>query len=203
MLSYIKGSLEEVIEGIVVIENNGIGYEINTSFNTIAQLPEIGSDVKLYTKLVPREDAIILYGFYSNDELKMFELLMTVSGIGPKASLAILSSMTIDDIKFAILGEDSKAFSKVPGVGKKTADRAILELKDKMDLIDAFEGKLTSVKKSSPKMAPSVRDEVLEALIALGYSASAAAKALDMMPINEHTTTEQLLSDTLRQLSFL
>lgn len=134
----------------------------------------------------------------------MFELLLSVSGIGPKGALAILSSMTVSDIRFAVAGSDAKAFSAVPGVGKKTAERAIIDLKDKVDIIGTFEEKITadlSKKKAAPSIT--VKEEVLEALVALGYSASNAARALDKMTITESTTTEQLLSDTLKQMSFL
>ena len=134
----------------------------------------------------------------------MFELLLSVSGIGPKGALSILSSMTVSDIQFAVAGADAKAFAAVPGVGKKTAERAIVDLKDKVDIIGAFEAKITSDlsgKKATPVIT--VKEEVLEALVSLGYSASNAARALDKMTITESTTTEQLLSDTLKQMSFL
>ena len=204
MITYIRGTLSDIDENIVIVENNGIGYGVSSSMNTIRQLPAIGSDVKLETKLIPKEDSLTLYGFYDKEELKMFELLLSVSGIGPKGALSILSSMTVSDIQFAVAGSDAKAFAAVPGVGKKTAERAIIDLKDKVDIIGAFEAKITadlSGKKVSP--AVSVKEEVLEALVALGYSASNAARALDKMTITDSTTTEQLLSDTLKQMSFL
>ena len=136
----------------------------------------------------------------------MFELLLSVSGIGPKGALAILSSMTVSDIQFAVAGGDAKAFAAAPGVGKKTAERVIIDLKDKVDIIGAFEAKITSDLSGGNRKAPivsTVKEEVLEALVALGYSASNAARALDKMTITESTTTEQLLSDTLKQMSFL
>ena len=136
----------------------------------------------------------------------MFELLLSVSGIGPKGALAILSNMTVSDIQFAIAGGDAKAFAAAPGVGKKTAERVIIDLKDKVDIIGAFEAKITAdLSGSVGKNAntSTVKEEVLEALVALGYSASNAARALDKMTITEATTTEQLLSDTLKQMSFL
>ena len=204
MISYIRGTLSDIDENIVIVENNGIGYGISSSMNTIRQLPAIGSEIKLETKLIPKEDSLTLYGFYEKEELKMFELLLSVSGIGPKGALNILSSMTVSDIQFAVAGADAKAFAAVPGVGKKTAERAIIDLKDKVDIIGAFEAKITadsSGKKASP--AVSVKEEVLEALVALGYSPSNAARALDKMTITDSTTTEQLLSDTLKQMSFL
>ncbi len=204
MFAYIRGTLSDIDENTIIIENNGVGYGISSSSNTIRKLPAIGEEVKLNTKLIPKEDSLTLYGFYDKEELKMFELLLSVSGIGPKGALAILSNMTVSDIQFAVAGSDSKAFAACPGVGKKTAERVIIDLKDKVDIIGAFEAKITSDlsgKKAAP--ASTVKEEVLEALVALGYSASNAARALDKMTITESTTTEQLLSDTLKQMSFL
>ncbi|SDZ80511.1 Holliday junction DNA helicase subunit RuvA [Pseudobutyrivibrio sp. ACV-2] len=204
MFAYIRGTLSDIDENTIIVENNGVGYGISSSSNTISQLPELGEEVKLNTKLIPKEDSITLYGFYNKEELKMFELLLSVSGIGPKGALAILSNMTVSDIKFAVAGNDSKAFAACPGVGKKTAERIIIDLKDKVDIIGAFEAKITSDlsgKKSA--LTSNVKEEVIEALVALGYSASNAARALDKMTITESTTTEQLLSDTLKQMSFL
>lgn len=205
MFAYIRGTLSDIDENIVIVENNGVGYAISSSMSTIRQLPNIGSEIKLNTKLIPKEDSLTLYGFYDKEELKMFELLLSVSGIGPKGALAILSSMTVSDIQFAVAGEDAKAFSACPGIGKKTAERAIIDLKDKVDIIGAFEAKITSDLSGKKSKAPviTVKEEVLEALVSLGYSASNAARALDKMTITESTTTEQLLSDTLKQMSFL
>ena len=206
MFAYIRGTLADIDDYTVVIENNGIGYGLSSSMNTIRQLPAIGSEVKLHTKLIPKEDSLTLYGFYEKEELKMFELLLSVSGIGPKGALAILSNMTVSDIQFAVAGGDAKAFAAAPGVGKKTAERVIIDLKDKVDIIGAFEAKITSdLSGGAKKIAPvtTVKEEVLEALVSLGYSASNAARALDKMTITESTTTEQLLSDTLKQMSFL
>ena len=204
MFAYIRGTLSDIDENIVIVENNGVGYAISSSMSTIRQLPHIGSVITLNTKLIPKEDSLTLYGFYDKEELKMFELLLSVSGIGPKGALSILSSMTVSDIQFAVAGSDAKAFAAVPGVGKKTAERAIIDLKDKVDIIGAFEAKITS-DLSGKNVAPvtTVKEEVLEALVSLGYSASNAARALDKMTITESTTTEQLLSDTLKQMSFL
>jgi len=205
MFSYIRGTLADIDDNVVTVENNGIGYGMSTSLNTIRQLPAIGSEVKLNTKLIPKEDSLTLYGFYDKEELKMFELLLCVSGIGPKGALAILGNMTVSDIQFAVAGGDAKAFAAAPGIGKKTAERIIIDLKDKVDIIGAFEAKITSDLSGTKKAAPatSVKEEVLEALVALGYSPSNAARALDKMTITESTTTEQLLSDTLKQMSFL
>lgn len=204
MLSFIRGSLEEVSDGIVVVENNGIGYEINTSMESISKFGELGSDVKVYTKLIPREDAINLYGFADMEEKRMFELLLTVSGIGPKGALSILSSMTVNDINCAVAEEDAKAFAKVPGVGKKTAERAIVDLKDKVDMVAYIDTKNErAIAKTKDTKTIELKTEVIDALVSLGYSSSAAKKAIESMTITESSTVEQLLSDTLKQMSFL
>ena len=201
MLAYIRGTLADIDDNVIILENNGVGYGVNSSMNTIRQLSNMGSEVKLNTKLIPKEDSLTLYGFYDKEELNMFELLLSVSGIGPKGALAILSAMTVSDIRFAVAGGDSKAFAAVSGVGKKTAERVIVDLKDKVDIVEAVESKLNS--SATVSANTSVKEEVLQALVALGYSPSNAARALDKMTITDSTTTEQLLSDTLKQMSFL
>ena len=139
MYSYIKGILTDMEEDLVVVEAGGIGYNIYTTGQTFRLLPAIGQEVKLYTYLNVREDAMILYGFLTKDDLRVFRLLIGVNGIGPKGALAILSVMTTDDLRFAVLGDDAKAIAKAPGIGAKTAQRVILELKDKLSLEDAIE----------------------------------------------------------------
>ena len=131
MYAYIKGTLEETGEDYIVVEAGGIGYQIFTTGQTFQYLPSMGEEVKVYTYLHVREDAMILFGFLTKDDLFVFRLLLGVSGIGPKGALAILSVMTTDDLRFAVLGDDAKAIAKAPGVGAKTAQRLILELKDK------------------------------------------------------------------------
>lgn len=142
MYAYIKGTLEETGEDYIVVEAGGIGYQIFTTGQTFQYLPSMGEEVKVYTYLHVREDAMILFGFLTKDDLFVFRLLLGVSGIGPKGALAVLSVMTTDDLRFAVLGDDAKAIAKAPGVGAKTAQRLILELKDKLSLEDAFEQKL-------------------------------------------------------------
>ena len=123
MYAYIKGTLEETGEDYIVVEAGGIGYQIFTTGQTFQYLPSMGEEVKVYTYLHVREDAMILFGFLTKDDLFVFRLLLGVSGIGPKGALAILSVMTTDDLRFAVLGDDAKAIAKAPGVGAKTAQR--------------------------------------------------------------------------------
>ena len=141
MYAYIKGELAETNPDHIVIETGGIGYQVFISGQTFEYLPAVGEEIKVYAYLYLREDAMILSGFLTKDDLELFKLLISVSGIGPKGGLAILSALSADDLRFAVLSGDSKAISKAPGVGAKTAQRVILELKDKMSLEDAFEKK--------------------------------------------------------------
>ena len=142
MYSYIRGPLAEVEMDHIVLDVYGVGYNIYIPTNCMEYLPGIGEECKIHTYLYVREDAMMLYGFLTKDDLDLFKQLISVSGIGPKGALGILSALSADDLRFAILAGDSKAIAKAPGIGAKTAQRVILELKDKMSLEDAFEKKL-------------------------------------------------------------
>ena len=203
MYSYIKGILTGMEEDLVVVEAGGIGYNIYTTGQTFNYLPSVGEEVKLYTYLNVREDAMILYGFLTKDDLRVFKLLIGVSGIGPKGALAILSVMTTDDLRFAVLGEDAKAIAKAPGIGAKTAQRLILELKDKLSLEDAFEQKLEHTKEQTGNKAKGAKNEAVEALVALGYSSSEALKAINGIEITEDTDVEDILKAALKNMAFL
>lgn len=205
MYSYIKGKLTDQEEDRIVVETGGIGYNIYTTAQTFNYLPSIGEEVKIYTYLYLREDAMMLYGFLTKDDLRVFKLLIGVSGIGPKGALAILSVMTTDDLRFAVLGEDAKAISKAPGIGAKTAQRLILELKDKVSLEDAFEQKLenTLAKAEGQGKNKGVKNEAVQALTALGYSSSEALKALEGIEITEETDVEDILKAALKNMAFL
>ena len=144
MYSYIKGTLVEASAEGIVVDNQGIGYGILVPGQVLEYLPSIGEEVKIYTYHCVREDMIALYGFLTREDVNIFKMLIGVSGIGPKGALAILSVMSTDDLRFAILGEDAKAIAKAPGIGVKTAQRLIIELKDKISLEDAFEQKLAN-----------------------------------------------------------
>ncbi|MFL8711987.1 Holliday junction branch migration protein RuvA [Clostridioides sp. GD02377] len=173
MYSYIKGTIEEIYIDNIVIENNGIGYKVNVSSNTIMNL-QVGEAAKIYTKLIVREDDMSLCGFVSREELKMFELLTSVSKIGPKVALSILSFASPAQLGAYILSEDIGKLSKAPGVGKKTAERIVLELKDKVDKNNIeFEPTLLSQK---PTLIS--QDESVDALVALGYTLSESKDAV-------------------------
>lgn len=203
MYSYIKGQLAEIEEDKIVVEAGGIGYNIFTTGQTFQYLPSVGETVKIYTYLHLREDIMMLYGFLSKDDLKVFKLLLGVNGIGPKGALAILSVMTTDDLRFAVLGDDAKAIAKAPGVGAKTAQRLILELKDKLSLEDAFEIKTQHVQENAASNANGVKNEAVQALVALGYSSSEALKAMNDIEITADMDVEDLLKASLKNMAFL
>lgn len=206
MYSYIKGELVEIAEDLIVVEANNIGYNIHVPGQVLSYLPERGSEVKIYIYLYIREDAMMLYGFLTRDDLNVFKLLLGVSGIGPKGALAILSVMTTDDLRFAVLGDDEKTIAKAPGIGAKTAKRLILELKDKLKLEDAFESALehNGESVSVPGQGTNaVKNEAVQALTALGYSSSEALKALQNVEITDGMDVETVLKQALKQMAFL
>lgn len=203
MYAYIKGILTDMSEDTVVVEAGGIGYNIHTTGQTFDYLPSVGEEVKLYTYLNVREDAMVLYGFLTKDDLRVFKLLLGVSGIGPKGALAILSVMTTDDLRFAVLGEDAKAIARAPGVGAKTAQRLILELKDKFSLEDAFEQKLAHTNEAAAEGMKGVKNEAVAALVALGYSSSEALGAIGKVEITEGTDVEDVLKAALKNMAFM
>lgn len=201
MYSYIKGELVEITEEAIVVENHGIGYNIRIPGSILDSLEGIGQEIKIYTYTYIREDAMLLYGFLTRDDVNIFKLLIGVSGIGPKGALAILSVMTPDDLRFAVLGEDDKTIAKAPGIGKKTAQRLIIELKDKLDLEEAFEQKLThAAEQPTVSLKNTVKNEAVQALVALGYSSAEATKAVRAVEITDETTVEEVLKAALKQM---
>ena len=202
MYSYIKGELAEINTDHIVIDVNGIGYMIFIPSQALDYLPAIGEIIKVHTYLFMREDAMILYGFLTKDELEIFKLLITVSGIGPKGGLAILSTLSADDLRFAVLSGDSKAIAKAPGVGSKTAQRVIIDLKDKLSLEDAFEKKLEHEnEKINIASNSQVKNDAVMALNALGYSSSESLKAVSKVEITEEMDVEDVLKAALKHMS--
>lgn len=204
MIAYIKGQLEHIAQDYIIVENNEIGYAIRVPFTVIQQLPARGAAVKIYTYTYVREDAFLLYGFLAKEDLEIFKLLITVNGIGPKGALGILSAITPDNLRFAILADDVKAISKAPGIGTKTASKLILELKDKVTLEEAFEIKAahTPVGKELTNISLA-KNEAIQALVALGYSNSEALKAMGKIEITEDMDSEKLLKLGLKQIMLL
>lgn len=201
MISYIKGELTEVFEDTVVVETNGIGYNIRVPGSVLDRLPSVGSSVRIYTYLYVKEDAMNLFGFLNRDDLSVFKLLLNVSGIGPKGALAILSTIGPDDLRFAVLSEDVKTISSAPGIGAKTAKRLIIELKDKLKLAEVFETALANKEKaSSENDVLLARNEAVEALVALGYASAQAMKAVQQVKNAEEKDSEQILKEALKKL---
>lgn len=201
MISYIKGELTEVFEDTVVVETNGIGYNIRVPGSVLDRLPSVGSSIRIYTYLYVKEDAMNLFGFLNRDDLSVFKLLLNVSGIGPKGALAILSTIEPDDLRFAVLSEDVKTISSAPGIGAKTAKRLIIELKDKLKLAEVFETALANKEKvSSENDVLLAKNEAVEALVALGYASAQAMKAVQQVENAEEKDSEQILKEALKKL---
>lgn len=201
MYAYLKGTVEDITEDNLVVEVNQIGYNVKVSARTVNALGGIGSFVKIYTYTLVREDSFNLYGFLTKDDLELFKKLITVNGIGPKGGLAILSVMSADELRFAILSADAKAIAKAPGVGAKTAERVILDLKDKIDIEDAISpGNVHSVSTMSGEDMGNRKNEAVEALTSLGYSPSDALKAVKQVDITEDTSVEEILKAALKYI---
>lgn len=199
MISYIKGALERRAESYIIIETGGIGYQIFVSPATLAKLPQTGEMVKVFTYFSVKEDGISLYGFATMEEQEMFHKLLTVSGVGPKGALGFLSQLTPQEIILAIISEDVKTLSKAPGVGRKTAQRVILELKDKFKTEDALSmgEELQGVVETA--MGGDAKFEAIDAMTALGYSRSEAAKAVNAVAA-EGMSTEDILKAALKKM---
>lgn len=209
MISYVKGPLMEVSGDIIVIEAGNVGLEIRVPVSLLDQLPGTGETVKIYTYFQVREDAMSLYGFLHRQDREMFQQLLGVTGIGPKGALGILSAMRPDDLRLAIISGDAKAISRAPGIGIKTAQRVILDLKDKISPDDLFTvlGDGENPDEAGVSAAADVRGdaarEAVQALVALGYSNMEAARAVRKAEVTEDMTAEDVLKASLRHLSFL
>ena len=202
MYAYIKGELAEKNIDYIVVEAGGIGYLIYVPAQSIDYLPDEGDQIKVYTYLYIREDAMVLYGFLTKDDLEIFKMLITVSGIGPKGGLGILSTLSADDLRFAILSGDSKTISKAPGIGAKTAQRVIIDLKDKMSLEEAFEKKLENNADGVQKtLNSSIKNDAVLALSALGYSSAESLKAVSKVDITDDMDVEDVLKLALKNMS--
>lgn len=199
MISYIKGTLERRAESYIIIETGGIGYQIFVSPATLAKLPQTGEVVKVFTYFSVKEDGISLYGFATMEEQEMFHKLLTVSGVGPKGALGFLSQLTPQEIILAIISEDVKTLSKAPGVGRKTAQRVILELKDKFKTEDALSMGEELQGAAETSVGGDAKFEAIDAMTALGYSRSEAAKAVNAVAA-EGLSTEDILKAALKKM---
>lgn len=197
MYYYISGALVTASDGIAVIDNNGIGYQLTVSDKTIGKLLASDGNVKLYTHLVTREDSSELFGFYDTEERRMFQMLITVSGVGPKVAVSILSELSPEKFAMAVISNDPKAISAAQGIGLKTAQKIILELQDKM--------KKSGATKSAPSLrisdSPASSDDLsaaAEALMVLGYTRNEAYSALEGIP--SETALEDMIRLGLKKL---
>lgn len=207
MIAYVKGIIEDITEDNVVIDVGGIGYNVRISADTASRLPGIGEETKLYTYFSVREDAQWLYGFLSRNALELFKKCITVNGIGPKGALAILSVMDVDSLRYAIMTGDVKAISRAPGIGAKTAERLILDLKDKIGIDDTLIGReiAANAAGASCGMGGGLADtpqkrEAVEALVSLGYGQTESTRAVNSIPDIENMASGAILKAALKKM---
>ena len=200
MIAFVKGELVTIEEDRVIVEAGGIGYNIFVSASTIGALPMEGKEVRLHTYLNVKEDLMQLYGFLTRDELNVFKLIIGVSGIGPKGGLGILSQLTPNDLRFAVASKDVKAISAAPGIGKKTAEKLILELKDKLSIEDVLDASTESKASVSGVIGTDMQSDAVQALVALGYGSTEALKAVKQVDVAEGITVEVILKKALKYL---
>lgn len=208
MIRYLRGILTEAGETEIVVEVQGIGYAVNVPASMMGNLPELGEQMKVYTYFSVREDAMQLFGFLSGEDLEMFKLLISVNGIGPKAGLGIMGSMSAEDIRFAVMSEDVKTISRAPGIGPKTAKKVILELKDKIDLEEMvvravgpeIQGNASADMGTGTGNQSAVVQDAIEALVVLGYPKTDAARAVRSVELTEDMTVEEMLKRSLKNL---
>ena len=199
MISYIKGILEDMSPGMVVVDNHGIGYQMMVPMRG-ESFPKIGQEIKIYTHMHVREDDVSLFGFLSKEEKEAFELLIGVNGIGPKVGLSVLSTLSVYELKMAVISEDVKTISKTPGLGPKGAKKLILELKDKLSFEELEEdGVGAEIFDTSADSSDSVMITI-EGLVSLGYSKSEAAIAVNKVEDAKDLTPEELLKKALKNI---
>lgn len=206
MIAYLRGTVAEVEKDSIILECQGIGYRIFMPVSALERMRDGDGERVVHTYLNVREDAMLLYGFLTKNDLSVFRLLLGVSGVGPKAAMGILSHFSWEDLSFAVLSDDAAAIARAPGIGKKTAQKVILELKDKLHLQDAFEEKFSqggSGQEADPKISkdPDAAKEAVEALVALGYGRTEAARAVRQAAGSARSAdVEELLRAALKQM---
>lgn len=194
MIGQITGIIVSKIAPDVLVDVQGVGYEVLVSLGTFFELPEVGGGVTLHTHFVVRDDAQLLFGFSSLPERSLFRTLIKINGVGPKMALGILSGMTAGEFAHAIRTNDVATLVKLPGVGKKTAERLVIEMRDRIDHIDATANASVAVKR------PDIQQEAESALIALGYKPQDAAKMISRTESDQVTTAEQLIRAALKSM---
>ncbi|EOS79762.1 Holliday junction DNA helicase RuvA [Dorea sp. 5-2] len=204
MISYLRGVLAALEEDKAIIDVGGVGYGVFMPGRAMGKLPPVGREVKIHTYLNVKEDAMQLYGFLTRDDLTVFRLLIGVNGIGPKGGLGILSALSPDDLRFAVLSNDVKAICAAPGIGKKTAEKMILELRDKLKLEDALDHIAAGTEAEVPgetAVYGEIQSEAVQALVALGYGSTEALKAVRKVEIQESTEVEDVLKLALKYMA--
>lgn len=197
MFSYIQGRVEEINPEGIVLDHDGIGYEIGLPQSSLSQLRR-QMQLRVYTYLQVRDDGFSLFGFLKREDLDLFKLLIGVGGIGPKGALSILGVLSVDQLRFAIAAGDDKTIAQAPGIGKKTAQRVILDLRDKIDFTQTLEAQLDS--KTSDSSSDDIRGEAILALNALGYSSAEALQAIRDLDISS-MSVEDLIRAGLKELA--
>ncbi len=198
MIYSLEGILELSEPSMAVVNCGGVGYAVRTTFNTITKLPKVGERVKVYTYMSVREDAVELFGFYDTNELNCFKQLISVSGVGPKAALSILSEMTPESFALAVVSSDSKAITKAQGIGTKIAQRIVLELKDKMAKSEISAGENVIQVTANAHTTTTNASEAITALVVLGYTNSEATKAVSSL--DPSLPVEELIKQALKKL---
>ncbi len=199
MISYIRGQLAAIEETKIIVDVGGVGYGIFMPGRVMAKLPQMGTEVTIHTFLNVKEDSMQLFGFLSKDDLAVFKQVITVSGIGPKGGLSILSQLSADDLRFAVLSNDVKAISASQGIGKKTAEKLILDLKDKLRLEDVLEHAQTEAADAGGVPAVSdIQQDAVAALTSLGYGSTEALKAVRKVEAGPDTKVEDILKQALK-----
>lgn len=202
MIAYIKGTVEEILEDRVILEAGNMGYNIFMPMGAVEHLLHKGQEIKIHTYLNVKEEALQLFGFLTRDDLNTFKLLLGVNGIGPKAALGVLSGLSADELRFAVLADDVKTISRAPGIGKKTAQKLILELKDKFNIQEALEMKAEHVQMpgTGETDLTDMKKEAVEALTALGYSGADALRAVKKVELTPDMSVEILLKLALKNM---
>lgn len=202
MIAYIKGTVEEILEDRVILETGNMGYNIFMPMGAVEHLLHKGQEIKIHTYLNVKEEALQLFGFLTRDDLNTFKLLLGVNGIGPKAALGVLSGLSADELRFAVLADDVKTISRAPGIGKKTAQKLILELKDKFNIQEALEMKAEHVQMpgTGETDLTDMKKEAVEALTALGYSGADALRAVKKVKLTPDMSVEILLKLALKNM---
>ena len=199
MFAYIEGTIEEVAADAIVLDHQGIGYQIFLPVSDLERLVRGTHNVRVYTHFQVSENGVALFGFLTKEEKEMFGLLLSVNGVGPKAAISVLGSLTFDELRFAILSDDAKTIAKAPGIGPKSAKRIILDLKDKIDMEEAIGIRLDNG--AAIHAEASVKNDTVAALVALGYSGTEALRAYQSIENVEALDTDAALKECLKRMA--